>query len=73
VREAAVELAVPVHVAAEPGRKPGRHDLDDAAERVAALLAVVDRRDDLPLGVRVGDAHLGDLGRREDRVGLEPA
>src|SRR5690349_23177996 len=49
-------------MAAEADREPGRHHLDDAAERVAGFLARVYRGDHRALRVRVGDAHLRFLG-----------
>src|SRR5581483_10008585 len=66
--EAAVELAVVVDVAAEPRRQSGRDDLDHAAERVARLLALVDERDDAPLGIKIGEPDLALLRGREDLV-----
>src|SRR5216683_7842497 len=57
VADPAVELAIPLHVAAESDRQARRHDLDDAAERVAGFLALVDRRDYRALGGRVANAY----------------
>ena len=62
MREASVELAIPLHVAAEADRQSGRDHLDDAAERVAGFLARVDFGDDRALGLRVGHPHLRFLG-----------
>ena len=59
LREQRVELAVPVHVAAEPdGDAVGEH-LDDAAERVAVLRRGLDLGDHRLLGRRVEAAHRG--------------
>jgi hypothetical protein len=80
-RQARVELAVPVHVAAQPGRQAGGHDLDDAAERVAVGFGALDRGDHRLTGGRVGAAHrvgvdlglaLG-AGRRRVRADLADA
>src|SRR5208282_3330218 len=58
VREASIELAIPLHVAAEPHGKTCGNDLDDAAEGVAGLFARIDLFDNRALGGRVGNAHL---------------
>ena len=42
LREPAIELAVPLHVGAEPRRHAGGDDLERAAERVAGVLRGVD-------------------------------
>ena len=64
-----VELAVPVHVAAEPDRHAVGEHLDDAAERVAVLGRRLDLLDHRLLGRGVEAAHLGvvdalEVGRR---------
>ncbi len=58
VRDAAVELAVPLHVAAEADRESARNHFHDAAESVAGLFAFVDCGDNPVLGGRVGNPHL---------------
>ena len=68
-----VELAVPVHVAAEADRHAVGQDLGHAAERVAVLGRRLDRGDHRLLGRRVEAAHraLVDLrrGRRARAAG----
>ncbi len=58
MRETPVELAIPLHVAAESDRKPRRDHLDYAAQRVAGFFARVDLFDDRALGDRIGNPHL---------------
>src|SRR5581483_109833 len=53
----AVQLAVPVDVAAQPGRAPGGDDAEGAAEGVAASGCLVDRLDHRGRGRGVGAAH----------------
>src|SRR5437867_2980279 len=72
MREPAVELPVPLRVAAESGRKADRDRLDDAAERVTRLLALVDARNDAALGLAVRHTDGGDLSPGEDLLRLEP-
>src|SRR5581483_3081219 len=72
VREPAVELPVPLRVAPEPRRCPDDDRLDDAAERVARLLALVDARDDAALGVGVRHPDRRFLRPHEDVLGREP-
>ena len=52
-----VEAAVPVHVRAEPRRQAVHDDLDDAAERVAVLVRLVDPGDHRCAGLGVEAAH----------------
>ena len=63
----AVELAVPVHVAAEPDRHAVGQHLDDAAERVAVLGRRLDLVDHRRLGLGVEAAHLGRVDRARGR------
>ena len=49
----AVQLAVPLHVAAEPDRAARDHRFHDAAQRVARFLRRVNRRDDPRVRLRV--------------------
>ena len=60
--QAAVELAVPAHVAAEAHHHAAGHDLDLAAQGVAGLLGLVDPADDLGLDRGIEHAHLGAVG-----------
>src|SRR5262249_46402837 len=71
MREPPVELAVPLGMAPEPGREPDHERLDDATQRIALGLALVDERDDATLGLRIGHAHRGFLGARGDLLGGE--
>ena len=61
----AVELPVPVHVAPQARRDAGGHHLEDPAQSVPLLLALVDERDGLLLGFRVRHAHGRVLGQLE--------
>ena len=56
--EQRVELAIPVHVAAEADRHAEAEHLDDAAERVAVLGRRLDLVDHRLAGVEVEAAHL---------------
>ena len=53
LRQAAIELAVPLDVGPEPGRHAGDDDLERAANRVAGFLGRVDERDHFLLQGRV--------------------
>src|SRR5215469_7331718 len=62
MRQAPIELAIPLNVAAEADRQSARDHLDDAAEGVAGLLTRVDLFDNRTLRNRIGDADLRLLG-----------
>ena len=64
-----VELAVPVHVAAQPHRHAVGEHLDDAAEAVAVLGRRLDLGDHLLLGGGVEAAHRGLVDLRAGRPG----
>ena len=71
--EQAVDLAVPVHVRAEPGRHAVAEHLDHAAERVADLGRGLDLADHRGLGLGVEAAHRGVVdGGEVGRRGPEP-
>src|SRR5207247_3880145 len=70
-RQAPVELAIPLRVAAEAGREADRDRLHHAPQRVARRLALVDARQHPPRGLRVGHAHGRLLAAREDLLGRE--
>jgi len=53
LRQPAVQLAVPLRVAAQPEGQPVDADLDNAAERVAFLADLIDQRHDRRVGFRV--------------------
>ena len=70
-----VELAVPVHVAAEADRHAVGEHLDDAPQGVAVLLGRLDLVDHGGLGRRVEAAHLGGVDGEQvgrDRDGTRP-
>src|SRR5437879_4243646 len=69
VREPAVELAVPLGVAPEPGGQTHDERLDHAAQRIPLGLALVDECDDATFGLRVGHANHRLLGARGDLLG----
>ena len=58
MREASIKLAIPLHMAAQPNRKPGRDDFDDTAECISGLLAGIDLFDNRALCRRIRNAHL---------------
>ena len=66
--EAAVETPIPLHVGAEPDRTAEGDDLEDATQRVALGLRVVDGRDDGRLGLRMSAADLRGLRALLDLV-----
>ena len=68
LREPAVELAVPLHVAAETDGQAGDDDLERSAERVAGGLGLVDSRDHALLDVAVGAAERRVVGNRADAL-----
>ena len=53
MREPAVELAIPLDVAAETGRNAAGDDFERAAHRVAGVACAIDFRDHLLLEIRV--------------------
>src|SRR3990172_4649521 len=61
-RETAVELSVPVDVAAQPHRQAVSHHFDHSSEGIAGLLAGVDLGDHRALRLRIGHPHLRLLG-----------
>ena len=78
--EAPIEFAIPADMRAEADRKPLRHHLDFAAERVAIGLGLVDPCDHCRAGDRVERAHRRGIGGivergRQDRRhrGANPA
>jgi hypothetical protein len=57
LRESGVQTPVPVDMRAESGGYALHDDFDDAAERLALVFGLLDRRDDLRGGLRVGALH----------------
>ena len=75
--EHGVELAIPVHVAAEPDGHAVAEHFDDAAERVAVLRRGLDLVDHRSLGRSVEAAHrrlvdVREIGRSRTQLGLGP-
>ena len=66
LRQAAVELAIPLHVAAQAHRQSRDDDLERAAERVAGLLGLVDGGNHLLLDGGIGAAQRRVDGNRAD-------
>ena len=62
MRQPAVELAVPLDVAAKPDWQTHGDDLDGTAERIARFFAFVYLGDNRAFGLGVGDPHLRLLG-----------
>ena len=70
LRKAAVELAIPVHVAAEADRQAARDHLEGAAGGVAGVAAAIDLRNHADFRVEVGAAQRrvgADVARRFER------
>src|SRR6266511_5416007 len=55
--ELTIELSVPRHMTTKTGRTAGRDNLNDSAERVAALPCLIDRSYDSGFGGSIGYAN----------------